>query len=157
MQADLHYLENNVSGDFMFKKIIFITILFLISLSCVNAEDGDTIKLSVNNHDFDVKLENNSATNELVKKLHEGNITIEAKEYGGFEKVGDLGFSLPANDEQMSTSPGDIVLYQSNQISLFYGGHSWSYTKIGKIQSDNLNDLKSILGSGNVNMVLSLK
>lgn len=141
----------------MFKKIIFITILFLISLSCVNAEDGDTIKLSVNNHDFDVKLENNSATNELVKKLHEGNITIEAKEYGGFEKVGDLGFSLPANDEQMSTSPGDIVLYQSNQISLFYGGHSWSYTKIGKIQSDNLNDLKSILGSGNVNMVLSLK
>ena len=157
MQADLHYFENNVSGDFMFKKIIFITILFLISLSCVNAEDGDTIKLSVNNHDFDVKLENNSATNELVKKLHEGNITIEAKEYGGFEKVGDLGFSLPANDEQMSTSPGDIVLYQSNQISLFYGGHSWSYTKIGKIQSDNLNDLKSILGSGNVNMVLSLK
>lgn len=141
----------------MFKKIIFITILFLISLSCVNAEDGDTIKLSVNNHDFDVKLENNSATNELVKKLHEGNITIEAKEYGGFEKVGDLGFSLPTNDEQMSTSPGDIVLYQSNQISLFYGGHSWSYTKIGKIQSDNLNDLKSILGSGNVNMVLSLK
>ena len=129
----------------------------MISLSCVNAEDGDTIKLSVNNHDFDVKLENNSATNELVKKLHEGNITIEAKEYGGFEKVGDLGFSLPANDEQMSTSPGDIVLYQSNQISLFYGGHSWSYTKIGKIQSDNLNDLKSILGSGNVNMVLSLK
>lgn len=141
----------------MIKKIMFMFILFLISVSCVNAVDSDTIKLSVNNNDFDVKLENNSATNELVKKLHEGNITINAKEYGGFEKVGDLGFSLPANDEQMSTSPGDIVLYQSNQISLFYGAHSWSYTKIGKIQSDDLNDLKNILGSGDVTIVLSIK
>lgn len=137
--------------------VIIILTIFLINISSVNARGDDMIKLNVNNHDFDVKLENNSATDELVKKLHEGNITIHAKEYGGFEKVGNLGFSLPTNDESVSTSPGDIVLYQGNQISLFYDSHSWSYTKLGKIESDNLDDLKSILGSGDVTIVLSLK
>lgn len=137
--------------------VIIILTIFLINISSVNARGDDMIKLNVNNHDFDVKLENNSATDELVKKLHEGNITIHAKEYGGFEKVGNLGFSLPTNDESVSTSPGDIVLYQGNQISLFYDSHSWGYTKLGKIESDNLDDLKSILGSGDVTIVLSLK
>lgn len=124
---------------FLIKKAILFFTIFLISISSVNAlEDSDIIKLSVNNNTFDVKLENNSAANELVKKLKEGNITIQASEYGGFEKVGSLGFSLPTNDERISTSPGDIVLYQANQISLFYDSHSWSYTKLGKIQIDNV-------------------
>ena len=65
----------------------------------VHAED-DNIKLTVNNTTFDVELEDNSATSELIKRLHEGNITINAKDYGNFEKVGDLGFSLPTSDER---------------------------------------------------------
>lgn len=142
----------------MIKKAILFFTIFLISISSVNAlEDSDIIKLSVNNNTFDVKLENNSAANELVKKLKDGNITIPASEYGGFEKVGSLGFSLPTNDEWISTSPGDIVLYQANQISLFYDSHSWNYTKLGKIQIDNVDDFKNILGSGDVTIVLSLK
>ena len=144
-------------GDILNNKILFaFSLVFLMAISNAGASD-EIINVNINNHDFDVKLENNSATRELVNRLHDGNITIKAKEYGGFEKVGDLGFSLPKSDENVNTSPGDIVLYQSNQISLFYDSHSWSYTKIGKIQNVTSDELVNILGSGDVEIVLSLK
>ncbi|MEE1156809.1 MAG: cyclophilin-like fold protein [Methanobrevibacter sp.] len=141
---------------FIKKTSIILIILSFLLLSGVNAQNNDNmIKLKVNDHIFDVELENNPATKELVKKLETGNVSVNATDYGNFEKVGDLGFSLPANDENIKTEPGDIVLYQKNQISVFYDSHSWSYTKLGKIQ--NASDLKEILGSGNTTLEFSLK
>ena len=55
------------------------------------------------------------------------------------------------------TNPGDIVLYQGDKISLFYGSHSWSYTKIGKIDDVDSNKLKEVLGSGDATLIFSLK
>ena len=141
---------------FIKKTSIILIILSFLLLSGVNAQNNDNmIKLKVNDHIFDVELENNPATKELVKKLETGNVSVNATDYGNFEKVGNLGFSLPANDENIKTEPGDIVLYQKNQISVFYDSHSWSYTKLGKIQ--NASDLKEILGSGNTTLEFSLK
>ena len=120
-------------------------------------EKIDMIKIKINNNVLDVKLEDNEATKSLVERLKNGNITIKANEYGGFEKVGDLGFSLPRNDKNITTSAGDIVLYQGNQISLFYNSNSWSYTKLGKVQNVRAKDLKNILGSEDVSLVLSLE
>lgn len=116
----------------------------------------DMIKIKVNNNVLEVKLEDNEATKSLVERLKNGDITVNANEYGGFEKVGNLGFSLPRNDTNINTSAGDIVLYQGNQISLFYNSNSWSYTKLGKIQNVSSGELKRILGSGDVTLVLSL-
>ena len=116
----------------------------------------DMIKIKVNNNVLEVKLEDNEATKSLVERLKNGDITVNANEYGGFEKVGNLGFSLPRNDTNINTSAGDIVLYQGNQISLFYNSSSWSYTKLGKVQNISSKELKNILGSGNVTLVLSL-
>ena len=148
-------------GDMMsfIKKIALIVILSLVACTAVSGEDSmdDLVKVKINDNVFDVKLENNSATQELIKKLEKGNVTVNAKEFGGFEKVGDLGFSLPTNDENMKTGPGDIVLYQGNQISLFYGSHSWSYTKLGKLDNVDSNKLKEVLGSGDVTLEFSLK
>ena len=141
---------------FIKKTSIIIIILSFLLLSGVNAQNNDNIiKLKVNGHIFDVKLENNPATKELVKKLESGNVCVNATDYGNFEKVGNLGFSLPANDENIKTEPGDIVLYQKDQISVFYDSHSWSYTKLGKIQ--NATDLKEILGSGNTTLEFNMK
>lgn len=142
----------------VFKKLIMAILLTLLVVLTVNAHDTDDnmmINAKINDTIFDVQLEDNSATRELVKTLEKGNVTVNATDYGNFEKVGDLGFSLPTSDEQINTSPGDIVLYQGNQISLFYESHSWSYTKLGKIQDDG--DLKTILGSGDVAITFSLK
>jgi hypothetical protein len=141
------------------KKSGLIIILGLIACTAVSGDDSmdDLVKVKINDEVFDVKLENNSATQELVKELKKGNVTVNASEYGGFEKVGELGFSLPTNDENIGTNPGDIVLYQGDKISLFYGSHSWSYTKLGKIDNFDSNKLKEVLRSGDVTLEFSLK
>ena len=120
-------------------------------------DNSNYIKIKVNNHVLKVKLENNKATKALINKLKKSDIKINAKEYGGFEKVGDLGFSLPTNDNYIKTSSGDLVLYDGDEISLFYNSNSWDYTKLGKVQNVNSKDLKNILGTGDVVLVLSLK
>ena len=141
------------------KKVGLIIILGLVPCTAVSGDDSmdDLVKVKINDEVFDVKLENNSATQELIKELKKGNVTVNASEYGGFEKVGELGFSLPTSDENIGTVPGDIVLYQGDKISLFYGSHSWSYTKLGKIDDVDSNKLKEVLGSGDVTLEFSLK
>ena len=115
----------------------------------------NNIKIIVNNNELNIQLEDNEATKELTEKLNSGDIVVNASEYGGFEKVGPLGFSLTRDDKQITTEAGDIVLYQGNQISLFYNSNSWSYTKLGKVTNISEKELKDVLGNGDV--VLTLK
>ena len=116
------------------------------------------IKITVSKKTLSVKIEDNAATKALVDALREASISYEANDYGGFEKVGGLGRTLPSSDSQITAQPGDVVLYNSNQIVLFYGSNSWSYTRIGKIQYGTLEELKSFLqaGKGTVSVTLSL-
>ena len=122
----------------------------------IKEENIDMIKIKVNSNVLEVKLEDNEATKSLVERLKNGDISVNANEYGGFEKVGNLGFSLPRNDKNITTSAGDIVLYQGNQISLFYNSNSWSYTKLGRVQNVSGAELKNILGSRDVTLILSI-
>ena len=116
------------------------------------------IKITVSGKSLPVKIENNDAVNALVAALREASITYDAHDYGGFEKVGAPGLSLPASDTQITTQAGDVVLYSGNQIVLFYGSNSWSYTRIGKMQYGTLDELKDFLqaGQGNITVTLSL-
>lgn len=143
-----HKVVINIKSTSKVKSAVLKTYIRTIARSNV-------INLKVNNHVLKVKLEDNSAAKALMNKLKNGDITIHAEDYGGFEKVGDLGFSLPRSDKYITTSAGDIVLYEGEEISLFYNSNSWSYTKLGKVQ--NIKDLKKILGTGDVKLVLSLK
>ena len=59
-----------------------------------------------------------------------------------------------AKNSQTTTSAGDIVLYNGNNIVMFYGSNSWSYTRIGKI--DDLSDWEKALGSGSITAVFTL-
>lgn len=61
---------------------------------------------------FTATLESNTAVEELVELLESGPLTIQMSDYGGFEKVGNLGTSLPTSNIQTTTQTGDIVLYQ---------------------------------------------
>ena len=103
---------------------------------------------------FTATLEDNAAVDALVKMMENGPVTIQMSDYAGFEKVGALGTSLPTNNSQTTTQAGDIVLYQGNQIVLFYGSNSWSYTRLGKI--DDLTGWSEVLGSGDVLVTFSL-
>ena len=116
------------------------------------------IKITVSGKTLPVKIEDNEATKALVTALQEVSITYEAHDYGGFEKVGGLGRRLPSSDSQITTQPGDVILYSGNQLVLFYGSNSWSYTRIGRMQYGTLDELKDFLqsGRGNITVTLSL-
>ena len=131
-----------------------------ISDKTINQEkesNMDTIQIKVNNKVLSVKLENNSSTKAFIEKLREGDIIVNAHDYGNFEKVGDLGFNLPTNDKKITTEPGDLILYQGNQITLYYDTNTWSFTKLGKVQNVSQEELKQILGDGNVTLVFTKK
>ena len=118
----------------------------------------ETIKIIVSGKTLSVKIEDNEATKALVAALREASITYEANDYGGFEKVGLLGRTLPTSDTQITTQAGDVILYSGNRIVLFYGSNTWSYTRLGKMQYESLDELKSFLkaGEGNISVTLSL-
>lgn len=118
----------------------------------------DHIKITVSGKSLPVKIEDNGATRALVGVLRAASITYEADDYGGFEKVGPLGRSLPASNVQIPARPGDVMLYGGNQVVLFYGSNSWSYTRLGKMEYGTLDALKSFLkaGAGKISVTLSL-
>ena len=114
--------------------------------------------ITIDSKTLPVVLVDNAATQALMAALQEGDITYEAHDYGGFEKVGALGRSLPTSNTQITTQAGDVILYSGNQIVLFYGSNSWSYTRLGRIEYSSQAELESFLkaGQGNVMVKLSL-
>lgn len=117
-------------------------------------ELGMKMNIQVNGETFLVTLEHNKAVDELAALLKQGSITLHLNDYAGFEKVGPLGYSLSANDKQTTTQAGDIVLYQGNQIVIFYGSNAWSYTRLGRV--DDLTGWKEALGRKDVQVTLTL-
>lgn len=64
---------------------------------------------------------------------------------------------MPSSDTRITTNPGDIVLYSSNQIVLFYDSNIWSYTKLGHINLSK-SELVELLGEEDtVTITLNLK
>lgn len=112
------------------------------------------MNVQVGNKTFTATLEENSATLALMELMAQAPVTLQLSDYSGFEKVGSLGTSLPTSNKQTTTRSGDIVLYQGNQIVLFYGSNSWSYTRLGRI--DDLTGWEEALGSGDVTVTFSL-
>ena len=121
-----------------------------------NGEEENILKMNVQigEYSFTATLEDNAAASELIEMMRSGPVTLEMDDYSGFEKVGPLGTRLTASDVQTTTQPGDIVLYNSSNIVMFYGTNSWAYTRIGRI--DDLTGWDAALGSGSITAVLSL-
>ena len=124
----------------------------------IKEEDmAEKLYITIGNQTRPVTLVKNNATEALVAALAANPITYEADDYGGFEKVGALGMSLPTSNQQLTTQAGDVILYSGNQIVLFYGSNSWSYTRLGRIEYESLEQLKSFLkaGQGSISVTLS--
>ena len=146
---------------------LLVMALALLVMSCGGDEaQAQTIKeedmteklyITIGNQTLPVTLVKNNATEALMAALAANPITYEADDYGGFEKVGALGMSLPTSNQQLTTQAGDVILYSGNQIVLFYGSNSWSYTRLGRIEYESLEQLKSFLkaGQGRVSVTLS--
>ena len=116
--------------------------------------DTHTFYLTVEGVTFPATFADNQGAEALADLLTDGPLTLSLEDYGGFEKVGSLGQSLPTSNTHITTQSGDIVLYQGSQIVLFYGSNSWSYTRLGQVT--DLTGWQEALGHGDVTVTLSL-
>ena len=121
------------------------------------ASSQTKVLLKVGGNTMTATLTDNEATRELTKLLEQGDITIRMSDHGGFEKVGALPQSLPTSNTQITTVPGDIMLYQGNQMVIFYGSNSWNYTRLGPIDGATMSNLLQFLGNGDITLTLSLE
>lgn len=109
------------------------------------------MKFRIDGKEIPVTWEKNKAVQELEKQ---GEIKVEMSMYGGFEQVGSLGRRYSSSDTHIKTKPGDIVLYSSNQLVVFYGSNSWSYTKLGKMNISQA-EARELLANGDVTVTIS--
>lgn len=144
-------------------KLIVIFMALLTGCSSTVNNSGDITKTDTNiiyayidDNILEINLEDNSSAEAFLKHLKENDIVVDMSDYGGFEKVGDLGFNLPRNDTDINATSGDVILYQGNSITIYYGNNSWNFTKLGKIENVSQYELKNILGDYDIKVRFSL-
>ena len=119
-------------------------------------ERTDTgMKMYINDKEIPVTWENNPSVSALRSDLQAGDIVVSMSMYSNNEQVGPLDKSYPSNDVQTTTNNGDIVLYRSDQIVIFYGSNSWAYTRLGKMDLSE-NEVVNLLSNGDVSIRLTL-
>ncbi len=151
--------------------LIFVVLLVCMATACASEGSGQLSPYTVKNESMRISIEitndtrtyklsatlsDNSSAEAFYSALKEGPITVDMHDYGSFEKVGSLGRSFPRNDTEITTEPGDIILYQGNQITIYYDENTWSFTLLGKVDSVTSSELRTILGKGNVKAVFSV-
>ena len=145
--------------------ILFIILMFWGFVGCENFSHNTNIQdvcnlkigeitMKIDNIIVDVTWEENDSVKELFNHAKDG-LTINMSRYGGFEQVGSIGKNIVSSNKQMSTKAGDIVLYNSNQIVIFFGTNTWSYTKLGHMNL-NQQELTNLLDKDSVTLYLGV-
>ena len=122
-----------------------------------NQQANKRLMLKIGDKKVDVSWEENESVAALMDMCKDSPLEIQMSMYGGFEQVGSLGTNLPRNDSQTTTSSGDIVLYSGNQIVVFYGSNSWSYTRLGHITDQDNEEMAELLSQGDVTITISVE
>ena len=140
------------------KRIIAIlAALVCASAACAApAQNGMKITIEVYGRVLSATLADNSSARALADLLREKSLTLELHDYGNFEKVGPLPKNLPTNDEAIDTDSGDLILYQGRRFCLYYDRNSWTFTRLGWLEGIGKEELKKLLGPGDVTARLSL-
>ena len=123
--------------------------------SAAPQEEETLLYIQIGDAALTAVLEDNPSAEALAALLENGPITLEAKNYGGFEKTAALPQALPQNDARITAGPGDVMLYQGDTVVLFYGSNTWSYTKLARITETD--GLEKILSGGETAFTLSLQ
>ena len=146
------------------KQILWLLAAILITGCTKNSETfAQTMEqkmyITIGEETHTVTMEDNVGTRALVAALQTENIVYIAHDYGNFEKVGYIGQSFPTDNHQITTSAGDLVLYGGDNICIFYGSNSWSYTRIGKLDGLSADEVRRFVkaGEGEVSITLSLQ
>lgn len=112
------------------------------------------IKITVGSKTFTATLENNASAKELVERMP---FTVNMQELNGNEKYYQFPDSFPSDPRSFDTiKAGDLMLYQSDYLVVFYEDHSttYDYTRLGVI--DNADGLAEVLGSGSAQVTFEV-
>ncbi|UOQ69946.1 cyclophilin-like fold protein [Hymenobacter volaticus] len=113
------------------------------------------LRIRIGSETFTATLLDNSTTTAFKAQLP---LTISMVELNGNEKYYDLPQGLPTNAANPGTiQAGDLLLYGSNTLVLFYKTFSTSYryTRMGRV--DNPAGLAAALGRGNVTVTFEVQ
>ena len=114
----------------------------------------DSITLKISNSTFRAVLEENATARAFAALLP---LTITMNELNGNEKYYMLSDNLPtASSRPGRIEKGDLMLYGSNCLVLFYDTFptSYSYTRIGKVVEPN--GLAAAVGNGRVTVTMEI-
>ena len=137
------------------KRIITVVIILVVASFCAACGGTDDKKPQETDTQKGTTVEEKAQ--DLRKMSSEKSLEIKMSMYDDFEQVGEIGKSLPADDENITTAPGDIMLYSGSNIVVFYGSNTWDYTRLGKIKGLSESELKELLGSGDVTVSISME
>lgn len=112
--------------------------------------------LQIGDRVLTVQMAENTSVQALFELLADGPLTLDMSDYAGMEKGASLPETLPENNEPMNAVAGDVILYQGRTFVIYYGTNSWSLTPLGKVQDVTAEDLRELLGEGDVSVTLSL-
>ena len=115
----------------------------------------DKIFVTINGEKIETNLADSTAAAFLAEKLKSGPIEVKADDYGNHQKAGSLGFTLPAEHQEMPVMPGDIVLAEDKILVLLYGPDNGPFTKLASLVYDE-NKLYELVGHESITITLSL-
>lgn len=116
--------------------------------------DKMKIKVTIGSNKYTATLSDNPTATAFIAMLP---MTINMYEHAGNEKYCNLSSNLPtAASNPRTIRNGDIMLFGSSTIVLFYKTFStaYSYTRIGAI--DNPEGLEKALSTGNIMVTLEI-
>ncbi len=114
----------------------------------IATQTGSKMKIKIGNSTFTATLYDNATATAFKSLLP---LTVSMNELNANEKYADLSRNLPTSAANPGTiQNGDLMLYSSSTLVLFYKtfSTSYSYTKLGRI--DDVSGLVAALGTGNV-------
>ncbi|MCF0061752.1 cyclophilin-like fold protein [Dyadobacter chenwenxiniae] len=116
---------------------------------------GNRLRIRIGSAIFSATLLNNATVKAFKARLP---LTVNMSELNGNEKLYNFPSNLPANASNPGTiRNGDLMLYGSNVLVLFYKSFStqYSYTRLGRV--DDATGLASAVGAGNVTVSFELE
>lgn len=119
-------------------------------------EGGSKIKVTVGDQTRTATLSESASAAAFFDLIVKTPVTVEMQDYGGFEKVGSLGTEIIRADEDITTSPGDIILYQGDKVTIYYDVNTWNFTLLGHIDDATGEDVREFLGEGDTEVTFSL-
>lgn len=122
----------------------------------VHEDEEYLVNITVGEYNLTATMNENTSSQAFKRMLEHGAVTVNMRDYEGMEKVGMLWRGLPVNNEQITAHPGDIILFMGSSLVVYYNQNSWDFTRMGHINDVTQEELKEILGSGNVSMTFEL-